>query len=111
MDSGEFGFDETVDLLSNILPARALQHVVAEMTDEQRCALATKGLNDATVSLLLDEKGVPRLHVVRHAIRALLDAGPVSSDVFGSVDPYLRDEKNPLLVHVRQLVSSVLRNV
>ncbi len=106
--SPHLNFAQTVELLSNVLPARALQHVVLQITDEARDRLALAGVNDVSIAALLDAEGVPRYQIARQVVRDSGGDEQTQGDVFGLVDRRLRDERNPMITHVRALVDDVL---
>lgn len=103
-----FGFDETVELLSNVLPARALQLVTEQLSDDERDLLAVDGIDDRSIAGLLDGHGVLRFVKTRQAVKALLRDGDETVDAYAVVDPALRGEKNPFIEDVRSLVRRAL---
>lgn len=107
-DSSHVGFNDTVELLSNVLPARALQQVITEIEEEARVRLELAGVNDASIAALLDTEGVPRYQIARKAVRDAGASEETAGDVFGRVDARLRGDNNPMILHVRMLVEDVL---
>lgn len=106
------GFEQTVDLLSNTLPARALQSVVEKLSEADRHRLNALDVNDRTIATLLDET-LRRYIMTRAAVQDLLsgDDADVEStaDVYQRVDPKLRGEGNPFLQPVAALVRRMLQ--
>lgn len=107
-DLPHLNFEQTVELLSDVLPARALQYVVSQISDEARERLASAGVNDQSIAAQLDAEGVPRYQIARQAVRDASASETSEGDVFGQVDRYFRDEQNPMITHVRALVEDVL---
>ena len=107
-DSTRFGFSETVELLSNVLPARALQLVTASLPEHDRERLARDGIDDGSIAALLDEQGVLRLVKTRQAVRTLLGGDEGRPDAYAAVDPAFRGEGNPFIEDVRALVRRAL---
>lgn len=110
-DSVRFGFNDTVELLSNVLPARALQLVTSRLSEAERGRLTDGGIDDGSIAELLDARGVLRFVKTREAVKALFGEDDGHTDVYAAVDPALRGEKNPFIEEVRFVVTQALSGV
>lgn len=108
MSFPRLGFQETVDLLSNTLPVRALHWMEenGDITPERRAEL---GWTDAAAIDVLLRCGIRNVQVTRNAVRACLTPSTrEDSDVFSRVNPLLSGEGNPFVAAFRKLLRSRL---
>ena len=108
MSSPRLNFQETVDLLSQVLPTRALSWLEekGDITPELRTQLGWT--DNAAIDVLL-ENGIRYVQVTRDAVRACVTTNtPEDSDVFSLVNPSLSGEGNPFVAAFRKLLRSRL---
>ncbi len=109
----KLGFRETVELLSNQLPARALAWLTEETGELDGEALRSENVTDQSILALLDEGGIHRYQITRAAVDAVLSAkqtSRTSPDIFSIVDPELRQDQNPFIEEIRRLLKKRLEN-
>lgn len=100
------GHEAAKSLLARRLPARALQYMV-HTGEVRRDVLQALGITDQTIRGLLAARGVPVEEIVEEAMQECLAPGERSEDgdPWDCVDPAVRMENNPLLVHVRRALA------
>ena len=106
-------YQETIDLLANILPARALHDLTDGQTGFAPQIVAAGGLHDRTVRSRLESAGLNVRECVERAVEEVLQQKKLprdSDNIFNAVDHDLRGDGNPLLPHVRRLVEQSVRN-
>jgi spore germination protein GerM len=103
MSSSRLNFQQTVDLLSQTLPVRALHWLEenGDITPERRTELGWT--DDAAIDVLL-QRGIPNVQVTRNAVRECLADILEDSDVFSLVNPLLSGERNPFVAAFRTLL-------
>tara|TARA_Y100000310_G_scaffold230136_1_gene232564 strand:- start:1569 stop:1946 length:378 start_codon:yes stop_codon:yes gene_type:complete len=109
----KLGFNETVELLSNQLPARALSWLTEETGEVDGETLQSNGITDQSIAMLLDEGGIHRYQITRAAVDAVLSAKQTprtSPDIFSVVDPELRQDQNPFIEQIRTLLKKRLES-
>lgn len=107
-DIPHLGFLQAVELLAEVLPARALQSVALELTDEARERLALAGVDDLSIVALLDSQGIHCFQIIRNATRDVGVSEDTPGDVYAQVESFFHDDNNPMITHVRTLVRNLL---
>ncbi|KKW36692.1 hypothetical protein A2454_01460 [Candidatus Peribacteria bacterium RIFOXYC2_FULL_55_14] len=98
-------FEAAKALLERRLVPRALQYLV-HTGEADRNVLSACGITEHTVRGLLAQQQVPIGQIVEEAMLACLADAELGTDEdpWEYVDPRMREEKNPLLAHVRSAV-------
>lgn len=108
-------YSETIELLGEILPVRALRTVRRDMK-LRRHILKEQGITDASIKQILAEAGVDCMAVIDKAAIEILriqkeEEKPLPPDLsyFDILDPVFRKTANPFIELVRIQIEQCLR--
>ncbi len=102
--------EDAVDLLANILPARALEDVISDDGLERDYVFREAGITHESIVQLLQSEGVHERTVIRRAVSEKVDAenSAVGIPAYEQVNQGFMGKGNPLYESVRQVVQKKL---